>query len=114
MDITLIWFPLMKFAVTVGLLYGVYYFIKTKRNKVATLYGAMLVVFWIFTPFRYDGTNSVERNVVTQEIRTQQYKEVRAEEKVVVTKKPSFEERIALEIARSIEANKVVTNDIVK
>lgn len=113
MDITVIWFPAMKMAVTLGLLYGAYFFIKTKRNKVGTFYIAMLIAFWILMPIKYDGTNSVERSVATQEMRTQQYKEVREDKVVVQTPKPSFEERMALELARSIKANKRVTNEIV-
>jgi hypothetical protein len=114
MDITIIWFPLMKFGITSILIYGVYYFFKTKRKTMAVWYTVMLVAFWIFAPLKYDATNSVERNKVTQKQRTWQYKSVTSDAKEIHTVKPTFEELMIEESARSEKANKVVTDEIVK
>tara|TARA_R110000772_G_scaffold5454_4_gene19506 strand:+ start:14590 stop:14937 length:348 start_codon:yes stop_codon:yes gene_type:complete len=114
LDITLIWFPLLKFAFTAFLLYMGYYFFKKKNNLVGTWYLITIVLFWVFMPIKYDGTNSVERNVVAQEMRTQEYKEVREDKVIIKTSVPTFVERMRTENARSLEANKAVTNEIVK
>ncbi len=114
MDFTLIWFPILSGAVTAGLLYGAYYFLSRKKYKVGAWYIGLLIFFWVFTPYRYDGTNSVERNVVAQELRTQEYKEVQGDKVIVKTSVPDFATRMAIENARSLNANKVVADDIVK
>jgi len=113
MDITLIWFPLMKMIVTLILGYGAYYFIKTKREKVAIWYVFLLTLFWIFMPIKYDATNSVERHEVTQKMRTEQYKEVRREATVKQTTKPTFQERMDAESKRSTQANEKVRDGII-
>lgn len=114
MDFTLIWFPLLKAVFTALLLYGVYYFFKKGNKLVGIWYVAILVAFWIFTPYRYDGTNSVDRSVATQEMRTQQYKEVREDKVIIKTSVPDFATRMAIENIRSLNANKEVQNDIIK
>lgn len=114
MDITLIWFPVLKGIITLGLLYGVYYFIKTNRTTVGLWYVGILVFFWVLTPFRYDGTNSVKQNVQAQELRTDQYKEVAIEKTVVTTTKPTFAERLEAEQERSHRENMKVIDEILK
>ena len=114
MDITLIWFPLLKAFVTLGLIYGVIYFIRRKFYKVAGWYGFILIMFWIFMPIKYDGTNSVERHQVTQQMRTADYKSVTSDATVVHVKKLTFDERMALEAQRSKEANERISNEIIK
>jgi len=114
MDITLIWFPLLKFIVTAGLLYGVYYFFSKKNTAIGIWYLVLIGIFWAFMPIKYDGTNSVERSKSTQKMRTAEYRNVVKTTEVVHTKKPTFAERMAAEEARSAEANQKVTNEIVK
>ena len=101
MDVTLIWFPLMKAVFTALLIYGAYYFWKKEKTIIAIWYTVLVLVFWLMMPIKYDGTNSVERSVVTQQMRTEQYDEVKELAVVIETKKPTFTERLEAEAMRS-------------
>ena len=114
MEITLIWFPLMKAIFTAILIYGAYYFFKTGRRTIGFWYTGMIVVFWIFMPIKYDGTNSVIQGELNRDARTQQYKEVAIDKTVTHTKKPTFAERMKAEDERSAVANTKVLDEIVK
>ena len=114
MELTLIWFPILKFLISIGLAYGVYYFFKKGNNKIGIIYTVSLVIFIIFIPIKYDGTNIKEYHIQSVKQRTNQYKSVMSEANIVTTKKLSFEERMKVESERSTKANKEVKNEIVK
>ncbi len=114
MDITLAWFPILKILFTIGFIYGGYYFYKTKKYKISAYYAFILILFWILIPIKYDGTNSTQHNIRTQNQRTMQYESVTSDAKIIQTKKPTFAERMKLEDERSIKANTKITNEIIK
>lgn len=114
MELTLIWFPLLKGAITALLLYLAYYFFKSKRKKIGYWYVGLLVAFWVFAPIKYYGTNSVERNVATQNMRTQQYAEVIENNVPVYSELPTFAERMRIEDEYSKRKNEEVQNDIIE
>ena len=65
-------------------------------------------------PIKYDGTDSVKRHQVTQEMRAVEYRSVSSDAKIINTKKLTFDERMALEAQRSKDANERISNEIVK
>jgi len=114
MNITLIWFPIAKLLLTIGLLYGVYFFVKKKQLKTALFFGITIVLFWLMSPVKYDGTNSVQRSIETQQLRTIEYDTTTDSSDIVHTSKLSFEERMLLEEQRSNKANQKIQKDIIE
>jgi hypothetical protein len=112
MNITLIWFPLFKFAITVFLIWMAYYFFKAKKNKWGIWYIIVLILFWYFMPLKYDGTNIKEFHKTSQNQRDIEYKYISNEATIVKTVKKSFEEIMAEENNRSKKANIEIQNEI--
>lgn len=114
MDITLIWFPIMKGAITTLLIYGAYYFFTSNRIKIGYWYVGLLIAFWIFMPLKYDGTNSVEYREVSTGMRTSEYKDVVSKSIETHTKKLTFDEKMLIETERSQRANENIQKEIVR
>jgi len=114
MEFMIAWYPLARFfffgtiiAIALFLLYKKWY--KTS----GTLFMA-LFLFHIFAPVKIDGTQSQSAHKAEVAERTQEYKIVESEKTIVTTKKPTFEERMAAEEARSASANNKVENEMLK
>ena len=108
MDITVIWFPLLKGVLTSALLYGMYFFVKRKHTILAVWYGIFLIMLWVFTPIKYDGTNSVARSVETQHMQKSRYSDIVFDAVKVESKRLTFDERMEAEALRSVKANEKV------
>lgn len=114
MDFTIAWFPLFKFAITAFLIGLAYYLNKKEETKAAIVVVVFILLFWIFAPVKYDGTETKKRNIQTQDMRKWQYKEVSANQKSVHTVKPTFAERLQNQDAYSKKANQEIINEIIK
>ncbi len=113
MDITLIWFPITKFILTIGLSWTTYYLYNKGKKKWATFQLVLLAIVWLFNPIKYDGTNIKDNHIMTEQERTIQYRRIREDSAPVYTKKLSFEERLKAEEEYSRKANQKVKDEII-
>lgn len=110
MDFMIAWFiplKLLSLALIGGL---VYLAIKHKFYKVA---GAIVIIMLMIAQFvKIDGTNSKSYHKIQESQMNSKYESIDTE--ITTVKKVSFDERMKLEDNRSLQADKVVENEINK
>lgn len=105
MTFMIAYYPLLKFALVFLVFAGAVYAYTKRHFKTAGALAVLIAIFMIFAPVKIDGTNVDKHNKRQHEVRTQEYKSVTSDAVIVHVKKPTFQERMAAENARSLNAN---------
>jgi len=115
MEFYIAWYPAAKLLVFLLLAGGIALLIKAKHYKVAGVMLALWITFLSLAPVAIDGTQGKKAHrAEVREATIYHTAQSSSNPKVVVvhTKKLTFDEKMALEDARAVKANKAVTDEI--
>ncbi len=98
----------------IGIIYMWVVFILGRRKMYKSVIGAVIlaIAFTVYAPIKIDGTNTKANNTRTVKERTVEYNEVQETSKIIITSKPTFQERLDQETLRSEKANQKIKKDI--
>ena len=114
MNTMIAWFPIAKFIFGVMAMGLIWWLMKKGFKKIAySLIIFVGIVLW-FAPVKIDGTKTEthHKNQVKQV--TVKYNDVERNKQIITTKKKTLEEVLREENARSLQANKVIEQEINK
>ena len=112
MEFMIAWYPAAKFFTFLTVLVIFILLLRRKSYKAATAWISIWSIFLYLAPIKIDGTESKKAHRIEVQQATQYHQQISTRTAEVITSKPSFEERMAAEEARSAKANKVVQDEI--
>ena len=114
MEFMIALYPAAKLLAGVIVILLLLWLIKRRQIEAAIAVGTLTALLLYLSPVKIDGTEARKAHRVEQQA-VMSYQEVRAVSPTnpkVEAHKPTFAERMAAEDARSVKANKVVTDSI--